>query len=232
MKTSLRTEQHFLKLGIAIAQVLYENDEDDINADPAGTSSTKPSSSSKRKTQAAFAADVQELMTNDFTRSLVVIIHTKNEDGILVPQFVPVRSKYDTGSDENFVSAEILNKNGIDPTLITTIPEENRKKRELHMLNNFTFIPKQEVRLSWHKHNDMRQREDVFIIVEDAPFDVLICSKLWKVDSVKTGLFLFGRNKSKAEKREQKERAEKEERDAQTMIKEQLEEAEKLVARG
>jgi hypothetical protein len=136
-------------------------------------------------------------MTNDFTRSLVVIIHTKNEDGILVPQFVPVRSKYDTGSDENFVSAEILNKNGIDPTIITTILEENRKKRELHMLNNLTYIPKQEVRLSWHKHNDMKQREDVFIIVEDAPFDVLICSKLWKVDSVKTGLFLFGRNKSK-----------------------------------
>ena len=93
----------------------------------------------------------------------------------------------------------------------------------------------------------MKQREDVFIIVEDAPFDVLICSKLWKVDSAKTGLFLFGRNKSKgmdhtvdcdvanlflAEKWEQKEKAKKAEKDAQIMIKEQLKEAEKHVARG
>jgi hypothetical protein len=39
-------------------------------------------------------------------------------------------------------------------------------------------------------------------------------------------------NSSLAEKCEQKERAEKEERDAQTIIKEQLEEAEILVARG
>ncbi|CAG7555219.1 unnamed protein product [Fusarium equiseti] len=190
---------------MAIAQVLYETDEEDTestkgtNVDLITKGSPSTKRKSQRKSQAAFVAGVQELMANDFTRSLVVIIRTKNEDGILIPQFVPVRSKYDSGSDENFVSAEILNKNGIDPELITTIPEENRKKRELHMLNNFTFIPKQEVRLSWHKHNDMKQREHVFIIVENAPFDVLICSKLWKVDSVKTGLFLFGRNKSKVE---------------------------------
>ncbi|RBR14437.1 uncharacterized protein FIESC28_07673 [Fusarium coffeatum] len=229
--TSLRTDQHFLKLSMAIAQVLYENDEEDTEgADP--VLATKLSPSTKKKMQRAFAADVQELMINDFTRSLVVIIQTKNEDGILVPRFVPVRSKYDTGSDENFVNAEILKKNQIDPTLITAIPGKHQKKRELTMLGSLTFIPKQEVRLSWHKHNDMKQREDVFIIVEDAPFDVLICSKLWKVDSVQTGLFLFGRNKSKAEKREQKEKAEKEETDAQTLIKEQLKEAERLVARG
>ncbi|KAI1070476.1 hypothetical protein LB507_006733, partial [Fusarium sp. FIESC RH6] len=217
---------------MAMAQVLSEIKEEGTDAAAGGNPATTPSNPTKRKAQAAFAAGVQELMDNDFTRSLVIIIQNKDEDGILIPKFVPVRSKYDSGSDENFVSAEILNKSGIDQTLITTIPQENQKERELHMFENFTFIPKQEVRLSWHKHNDMKQREDLFIVVEEAPFDVLICSKQWKVDSVRTGLFLFGRNKSKAEKREQKERAEQEERDAQAMITEQLKAAERRAAQG
>ena len=130
---------------MAIAQVLYENDED-INDAPTGSSVTKSSPPTKKRIQAAFAADVQELMANDFTRSLVVVIKTKNEDGNLIPQFVPVRSKYDSGSDENFVSAEKLLEYKIDPTLITANPEESQKKRELTMLANFSFIPKQEVR--------------------------------------------------------------------------------------
>ncbi|KAJ9414948.1 hypothetical protein QL093DRAFT_2451015 [Fusarium oxysporum] len=106
----------------------------------------------------AFVSEVRELIANDFTRSLVLIV----PNGADSFRFVTVRNKIDTGSDENFVNAELLQRHEIDPATITTIPEETREQRTLHMLNDFKFTPTQEIRLSWHKPNDMKQRGERF----------------------------------------------------------------------
>src|SRR6478609_5135717 len=137
----------------------------------------------------AFVSEVRELIANDFTRSLVLVV----PNGADSFRFVTVRNKIDTGSDENFVNAELLQRHEIDPATITTIPEETREQRTLHMLNDFKFTPTQEIRLSWHKPNDMKQRESDFVIVKDAPFDVLIGSKQWQSEVKKSAFFLIGR---------------------------------------
>ncbi|KAJ4103979.1 hypothetical protein NW760_010654 [Fusarium oxysporum] len=173
----------------------------------------------------AFVSEVRELIANDFTRSLVLVV----PNGADSFRFVTVRNKIDTGSDENFVNAELLQRHEIDPATITTIPEETREQRTLHMLNDFKFTPTQEIRLSWHKPNDMKQRESDFVIVKDAPFDVLIGSKQWQSEVKKSAFFLIGRRKSKAEKKEQKENAEKEEENAERLLKAQLEQTEELL---
>ncbi|KAI8402673.1 hypothetical protein FOFC_17989 [Fusarium oxysporum] len=173
----------------------------------------------------AFVSEVRELIANDFTRSLVLIV----PNGADSFRLVTVRNKIDTGSDENFVNAELLQRHEIDPATITTIPEETREQRTLHMLNDFKFTPTQEIRLSWHKPNDMKQRESDFVIVKDAPFDVLIGSKQWQREVKKSAFFLIGRRKSKAAKKEQKENAEKEEENAERLLKAQLEQTDELL---
>ncbi|KAJ3533023.1 hypothetical protein NM208_g8172 [Fusarium decemcellulare] len=115
--------------------------------------------------------------SNGFTRSLILVIRVADTDGANNLQFVLVRNKIDTGSDENFVSAEVLLKYQIDPAMITTIPEESRGERTLQTVEDFRFTPTWQVRLSWHKPNEMKQREDLFMVIERAPFDILISSE-------------------------------------------------------
>ncbi|KAH7194857.1 hypothetical protein DER44DRAFT_815512 [Fusarium oxysporum] len=232
-------ETQFLHMSLAMAQIISENDDnsftgyrDGSHAPIAGPMTkalelpddTRPVKQHVDR-RVAFVSEVQELIANDFTRSLVLVVPNGAESF----RFVTVRNKIDTGSDENFVNAELLQRHEIDPTTITTIPEETREERTLHMLNDFKFTPTQEIRLSWHKPNDMKQRESDFVIVKDAPFDVLIGSKQWQSEVKKSAFFLIGRHKSKAEKKEQKENAEKEEEDAERLLKAQLEQTEELL---
>ncbi|EMT72142.1 hypothetical protein FOC4_g10003998 [Fusarium odoratissimum] len=239
LSSTLRMDQQFLHMSLAMAQIISENDDNSFTgyrdgsyapiAGPMTKALELPDDTRPVKQhvdrRVAFVSEVQELIANDFTRSLVLVVPNGAESF----RFVTVRNKIDTGSDENFVNAELLQRHEIDPTTITTIPEETREERTLHMLNDFKFTPTQEIRLSWHKPNDMKQRESDFVIVKDAPFDVLIGSKQWQSEVKKSAFFLIGRHKSKAEKKEQKENAEKEEEDAERLLKAQLEQTEELL---
>ncbi|QKD62159.2 uncharacterized protein FOBCDRAFT_254266 [Fusarium oxysporum Fo47] len=232
-------ETQFLHMSLAMAQIISENDDNSFTGYRDGSHApvvgpmtkalelpgdTRPVKQHVDR-RIAFVSEVRELIANDFTRSLVLIV----PNGADSFRFVTVRNKIDTGSDENFVNAELLQRHEIDPATITTIPEETREQRTLHMLNDFKFTPTQEIRLSWHKLNDMKQRESDFVIVKDAPFDVLIGSKQWQSEVKKSAFFLIGRRKSKAEKKEQKENAEKEEENAERLLKAQLEQTEELL---
>ncbi|KAG5756345.1 hypothetical protein H9Q72_014445 [Fusarium xylarioides] len=239
LSSTLRMDRQFLQMSLAMAQIISENDEnifpghrDGTHAPVAGpmTEPLEPPDDTRPVKQyvnrrTAFVSEVRELMANDFTRSLVLVI----PNGADSFRFVTVRNKIDTGSDENFVNADLLQKHEINPATITTIPEETREERTLHMLNDFKFTPTEEIRLSWHKPNDMKQRESDFVIVQDAPFDVLIGSQQWQSEVKKLAFFLIGRRKSKAEKKEQKENAEKEEEDAERLLKVQLEQTGELL---
>ncbi|KAM5341924.1 hypothetical protein ACJ41O_014955 [Fusarium nematophilum] len=193
LSSTLRMDQHFLQMGMAIAQILSENEGEDWDDGEGGANEaclreqtgTAPAisasaSPTKRRRRVSFFSELKDLFANDFTRSLVLVIHVAGMDGAKKLQFVPVRNAIDTKSDENLVSAELLAKHGMDQEMLTAIPEEHRQERELGMIEGFKFTPTHQVRLSWHKHNDMKQREDLFVVVNQAPFDVLIGLKQWK----------------------------------------------------
>ena len=164
----------------------------------AGDSTRLSASMNKSSGHRNFFYEFATLMSTDWTRSLVLVIQVPEMTHPSGLKFIPVRNKIDTGSDENLVSAELLSKHGMDSSKIQPIPSEKQGERTLRMLNGFTFTPTQEVRLQWHRPHDMRQREDTFVIVPEAPFDVLIGSEQFK-DEAKTKLFfVFGRNKSKS----------------------------------
>ncbi|KAF4949947.1 hypothetical protein FGADI_8548 [Fusarium gaditjirri] len=237
LSSTLRMDQQLLHMSMAMAQIISENDEHsfigygDGSHAPAAVPKTKalkvPGDTRPVREQAnrrvAFVSEVQELIANDFTRSLVLVVPNGTDSF----RFVTVRNKIDTGSDENFVNADLLQRHEIDPATITPIPEETREERTLHMLNDFKFTPTEEIRLSWHKPNDMKQRESDFVIVQDAPFDVLIGSKQWQSEVKKSALLLIGRHKSK--EKEQKENAKKEMENAERRLKAQLEQSKDLL---
>lgn len=140
--------------------------------------------------------DFANLLSMDFTRSLILVLEIAGPQDHSRFQFVPVRNKIDTGSDENFISKQLIDKHHMDPSIITEIPVDKLSQRTFEMLNGLTFTPTQEVKICWHKPQDKKQREDTFIIVESDLFDVLIGSKQWTEEAQQSVLFSFGRHKS------------------------------------
>lgn len=142
-----------------------------------------------------FFADFANLLSSDFTRSLILIIEVEGMNDHTRFKMVPVRNKIDTGSDENFVSKALIAKHGMDPNKIQDLPVDKQQERTLEMLNNLTFTPKQEVTISWHKPQDKKQRETTFLIVDSGLFDVLIGSKHWADEARQSVLFSLGRHR-------------------------------------
>jgi hypothetical protein len=196
-----------------MAQILSEEEDDEVDEEDVGVKKGKePDSASpstndrtqtdsnpvkRRKKQSRFLKDFASLMISDFTRDLVLVIELEGVTGPERFKFVAVRNKIDTASDENFISYELLEKHRMDSQKILDIPEEQQRERTLEMLDSFKFVPKKEVKLEWHRLQDKKQRENTFIIVENAPFDVLIGSKQFSSEARQSVLFIVGRHKSK-----------------------------------
>lgn len=148
-----------------------------------------------RRGASQFLADFANLLSSDFTRSLILVIEVGGMEDHMRLKEVPVRNKIDTGSDEDFVSRKLITKHGMDRNKIHDIPVERQKERTLHLLDNLTFTPKQEVTISWHKPQDARQRETTFLVVDCDLFDVLIGSKHWVDEAKQSMLFSLGRHR-------------------------------------
>jgi len=97
----------------------------------------------------------------------VVIVHETQ------PRFVPVRAKYDTGSDANFVPYELVRKNGLSDflkKLETTSPEDN----VFLGLNNQEYIIDHTIELQWSAATMRHVRTTQFHVAEGLPYDVVL----------------------------------------------------------
>ncbi|KAI3320113.1 hypothetical protein HD806DRAFT_247232 [Xylariaceae sp. AK1471] len=192
------------------------------------TTTKRPGSvTGERRKGNDFYMDFVSLMHFDFTRDLILIIEVAAREGPDRFEFVPLRNKIDTASDENFVSRKVLEKHNMDMSKLIQIPEEDRRERTLECLGGH-FTPEQEVALRWHKLQDRKQREGLFIVIDDPPFDLLIGSKQFANESRPSVMFGFGRYVSKARRKDQDQEHEERKRDADNEIRAQLVEARKL----
>ncbi|KAM7207232.1 hypothetical protein V8F20_002498 [Naviculisporaceae sp. PSN 640] len=199
-------------------------------------------SSKRRKTRRRlerFNRDIGELLASDFTRDLIVLFETDSEEPSKRFKPVLLRNKIDTFSDENFISHKIIDRYAEYITTsdsggtgkITTIPEAQRKERELTVLGGEKFIPEREIKLEWYRPKDAKKRETTFIIADkpdDPPFDTIICKADWDTEAPKSAFPIFGKHKPKKTKKEEKEAEKEEEKAALELIRKQLEEASKL----
>jgi hypothetical protein len=204
-----------------IAQLLldpdgYESDQDTVsqkdNPDPTGVDSRakEPESTdqdgrlmgprNRKGRLERFNRDLASLLASDFTRDLVIIFETNSHEPSERFQWVPLRNKIDTGSDENFISHEILEKHHVKEDKIRAIPEGEQEERELAMLGGYKIKPQREITLQWYRPKDAQMRETTFIIAENKPpFDTLICKKDWDTEISRSVLVIKSRRKKKCE---------------------------------
>jgi hypothetical protein len=145
-----------------------------------------------------FNRDLANLLASDFTRDLVIILETVSTEPTERFQWVSLRNKIDTYSDENFISHKILDKYDMKQGKIRTIPEAEQRERELTMLGGYKLKPQRAITLEWYRPKDTQKRETTFIIAENnPPFDTLICKKDWDSEIPQSAFPIFGRRKTK-----------------------------------
>lgn len=121
-----------------------------------------------------------ELATTNFMMDIKVVIETFVNDGhmqgIRQQDIIIVPSKLDTGSDHNLVSFELLVEHEICDDLVIPIPPDQRI--EITGLQEaFTYTPEWEVTLTWWRPTDLKRRTTKFMVVKQAPFEVLFSSE-------------------------------------------------------
>lgn len=119
-----------------------------------------------------------ELSETGFTRSITLIIDALEDSNGKEPvsrqKEVKILGKLDTASDANLVSYDMLIDEGLQEKLLIPIPVE--KRIELHGLEGAKCTPEWEVTLHWYKAKDMKRRKDRFLVIKNAPFEVLFSS--------------------------------------------------------
>ncbi|CAN9232778.1 unnamed protein product [Alternaria alternata] len=135
----------------------------------------------------------------------VVIVHETQ------PRFVPVRAKYDTGSDANFVPYELVRKNGLSDflkKLETTSPEDN----VFLGLNNQEYIIDHTIELQWSAATMRHVRTTQFHVAEGLPYDVVLGNPFIQENQVfhpeRVALPLHHKLGTSAERKEEKARLE------------------------
>ncbi|CAN9266421.1 unnamed protein product [Alternaria alternata] len=135
----------------------------------------------------------------------VVIVHETQ------PRFIPVRAKYDTGSDANFVPYELVRKNGLSDflkKLETTSPEDN----VFLGLNNQEYIIDHTIELQWSAATMRHVRTTQFHVAEGLPYDVVLGNPFIQENQVfhpeRVALPLHHKLGTSAERKEEKARLE------------------------
>jgi len=83
------------------------------------------------------------------------------------PRYVPVRAKYDTGSDVNLVPAELIVSNDLSSLLV-------EEEDTFIGLNNQEYHTCHTITLKWCAVNMHRMRTTKFHVTDDLPFDMVL----------------------------------------------------------
>jgi hypothetical protein len=89
------------------------------------------------------------------------------------PRFVPVRVKYDTGSDANFVPFALIEKNGLSEFLVNleTDPSESNV---FVGLNDQEYVIHHTIEIQWSAATMRNVRTTQFHVAEDLPYDMIL----------------------------------------------------------
>lgn len=112
------------------------------------------------------------LAQSNYTIDAIVIAEDPRKKGTERFLYQPAKLKFDTGSDVDLVSRQYLLRVGFPMDKLIPIPVGNQAV--VHSINNATFTPKYEVDLHWSRRGDMRINSGRFMVVDEAPFDLLL----------------------------------------------------------
>ncbi|KAH8675103.1 hypothetical protein BGZ61DRAFT_536389 [Ilyonectria robusta] len=108
-------------------------------------------------------------------------------------QYYPGRVKLDTGSEADLASLQYLLDAGLNKDDLTPIPVANQCQVE--GIGGALFTPQFEVELRWFRHGEPRTNKDRFLVVDQAPFDLLLSSRRFAQEARLISLPLMRRRK-------------------------------------
>jgi hypothetical protein len=101
------------------------------------------------------------------TLGTIVVTHEEK------PRFVPVRAKYDTGSDVNLVPIALVEKNGLSDFLVK-LDEDGSEDNVFLGINNQEYVIHHTITLKWSAATMHNIRTTYFHVAEDLPYDMVL----------------------------------------------------------
>lgn len=135
--------------------------------------------------------DFAELARGNFVRDVVINVDTGKSGPNRFVQ-VPAREKSDTASDLNLIDMGLLEKAGIDMSLMKPAPIAING-----IVDGVTMTPEFQVELSWYIPKGMKSSMDMFFVIRNATFDVLISSSKVAQNLRASTMITTGRRKTK-----------------------------------
>jgi hypothetical protein len=127
--------------------------------------------------------DVVTIAEEMVTRSLARGVHFDPDPSLILgtiavthelkPRFVPVRVKYDTGSDVNFVPLALIEKNGLSEFMVKLEGDDSDDNVFLG-LNNQEYVIHHTITLKWSAATMHNVRTTHFHVAEDLPYDMVL----------------------------------------------------------
>jgi hypothetical protein len=106
-----------------------------------------------------------DLLKQNFTFDAVLTMLSSSDEIVKTP----IRAIMDTGSEGFLINEAIAHRAGLSESV-----KPVQVPCTLQGLKNMSYDPTHCVKVTWHVPKHMNSREDVFYVVNDAPFDILI----------------------------------------------------------
>lgn len=104
----------------------------------------------------------------------------KHVSAAVVPYY-PARIKMDTGSTNDFVTLNYLERAGFNVDRLSPIPDEEQV--EIEGLNHVMYKPRFKVNLKWYRQGESQMNDIPFFVVDQGPFDLLLSSHRFAVEA-------------------------------------------------
>jgi hypothetical protein len=91
-----------------------------------------------------------------------------------VVPYYPARIKIDTGSTEDIVTLDFLDRAGYNMDSLRPIPKDEQV--EVEGLNQVMYKPRFKVNLQWYRQGESQMNDIPFLVVDQGPFDLLLSS--------------------------------------------------------
>ena len=139
----------------------------------------------------SFLRTLESLHSSDYVENASVAVenplkgegHRFRHVSAEITEYHPGRVKLDTASKANFVSLDYLLQAGFDQSALKPIPTD--QQAEVEGLNGARYTPKHEINLKWHREGESLTNVGRFLVVEQAPFDILLASNRFAEEVVR-----------------------------------------------
>lgn len=180
-----------------------ESESEALDATPKPSEATETNETNGillRNRRQPLAEQVMALVKSNYIIDATVLVENSTKPGSQrfnqVPanvQYYPGRVKLDTGSEADLVSLQYLQDAGLNEDDLTPIPIANQCQVE--GIGGTLFTPQFEVELRWFRHGEPRTNKDRFLVVDQAPFDLLLSSRRFAQEARLISLPLMRRRK-------------------------------------